>query len=145
VLDDHDRHRYHEEARALLARSAWSADDTDHAVWLHDLLEAPESSPDAIAKRLRGRLTVELDRQLAAAGSPVARVRLEFFSSSLLDAPDPLRRRLFLLQYRGVTNFIGYQSGAHGQIDAAIEAYLEQWTRDRPARRKSAARHGLAG
>lgn len=125
MLDDRDRHRYHEEATALLARRAWSADDVDYAVSLHDLLEAPENSPDAVAKRLRGRLTGELSRQLAAADSPTSRVRLEFFSSSLLDAPDPLRRRLFLLQYRAVTNFLGYQNGAHGQIDAAVEAYLE--------------------
>lgn len=125
MLDDRDRRRYHEEARALLARRAWSADDVDDAVRLHDLLEAPGNSPDEVAKRLRGRLTGELGRQLAAADSPASRVRLEFFSSSLFDAPDPLRRRLFLLQYRGVTNFLGYQNGAHGQIDAAVEAYLE--------------------
>src|ERR1700721_318856 len=67
VLDDRDRHRYHEEARALLPRGAWSADDVDYAVWLHDVLEAPETSPDAVAKRLRGRLTEALSRQLAAA------------------------------------------------------------------------------
>jgi CHAT domain-containing protein len=125
VLDDRDQRRYHEEARTLLARRDWSADDVDYAVWLHDLLEAPESNPDAVAKRLRERLTGELGRQLAVADSPVSRVRLEFFSSPLLDAPEPFRRRLFLLQYRGVTNFLGYQNGAHGQIDAAIEAYLE--------------------
>lgn len=125
MLDERDRRQYHEEARTLLTRSAWSADDVEHAVRFHDLLEAPENSPDAVAKRLRARLTGELGRQLAAAESPVSRVRLEFFSSALLDAPDPLRRRLFLLQYRGVTNFLEYQNGAHGQIDAAVEAYLE--------------------
>jgi CHAT domain-containing protein len=125
VLDDRDRRRYHEEAGALLARGAWAAEDVDYAVQLHDLLEAPENSPDPVARKLRGRLTGEIERQLAAADNPAHRVRLEFFSSRLLDGPDPLRRRLFLLQYRGVTNFLGYQSGAHGQIDAAIEAYVE--------------------
>jgi CHAT domain-containing protein len=125
VLDDHDQRWYHEEAEALLSRSVWAAGDVDDAIQLHDLLEASGDSPDPVARRLRGRLTVEIERQLAVADNPAYRVRLEFFSSRLLDGPDPFPRRLFLLQYRGVTNFLGYQSGAHGQIDAAVEALLE--------------------
>ena len=125
MLDGHDRRGSHEDAEALLARGAWGADDVDYAVQVHDLLETPENSPDPVAKRLRARLTRELDRQLAVADSPAYRVRREYFSSSLLDTPDPLRRRLFLLLYRGITNFMGYQGGAHGQLEAAIAAYLE--------------------
>jgi len=47
------------------------------------------------------------------------------FSASLLDSPDPLLRRLHLLLYRGITSFMDYENGARGQLDAAIEAYLE--------------------
>jgi hypothetical protein len=125
VLDDSDQRRYQEEARALLTRRTWAPDDVDYALLLHDLLETPDGRPDPVARQLRARLTVEIERQLAAADNPAYRVRLEFFSSSLLDAADPLRRRLMLLQYRGVANFIGYQNGAQGQIDAAIEAFQE--------------------
>lgn len=125
MLDDHDRSRYHGEARALLTRRTWAAEDVDDALRLHDLLETPDGPPDPVARQLRARLAVELGRQLAAADNPAYRVRFEFFSSSLLDAADPLQRRLMLLQYQGVVNFLGYQNGAHGQIGAAIEAYRE--------------------
>ena len=125
VLADRDRHRYHEEARVLLSRRSWAEDEVDYAVWLHDLLDAPEDRPDPVARQLRARLIGELDRQLAVTDNPARRVRREYFASSLLDSPDPLRRRLLLLLYHGVTNFLGYQGGAHGQLGAAIDAIRE--------------------
>src|SRR6201996_6827605 len=124
MLTDRDRGRYHQEASALLARNPWADEDVDYAVRLHDLLEAPDdASPDPIARQLRTRLIKEFDRVLATADNPAYRVRREFFAQSLLDAPDPLRRRLFLLFYRGVASFTGYQGGPQGELQVAIDAY----------------------
>jgi len=125
VLDDRDRRRYHDEAEALLSRGSWAADDVDHAIWLHDQLETPEGTPDPVARKLRARLARELERRLAAGDNPAYRVRYEVYSSLLLERPDPFARRLFLLLYRGMTNFLGYESGAHGQLDVAIDAFLQ--------------------
>lgn len=125
MVDDRDRRRYREEAKTLLARRPWTADDLDYAVRLHDLLEAPEDSPDPVARQLRARLTGELDRYLTATDDPTYRVRRSFFSLPLLDTTDAFERRLFLLLYRGITNFLGYESGARGQLNAAVEAYME--------------------
>src|SRR5690349_5767110 len=124
-MDDRDRRHYHEEAGMLLSKSLWTSGDLDQAVTIHDLLEAPEGPPDAAARNIRARLIGELQKRLAVAESPVARVRLEFFSSFMLDAADPLARRLSVLLYRGVTSFHGYSDGAGGQLDAAIEAFRE--------------------
>ena len=125
MLDDRDRRRYHDEAEALLSRGSWAADDVDHAIWLHDQLETPEGTPDPVARKLRARLARELERRLAAGDNPAYRVRCEVYSSLLLERPDPFARRLFLLLYRGMTNFLGYESGAHGQLDVAIDAFLQ--------------------
>jgi CHAT domain-containing protein len=125
VLDERGRSRYHEEAGALLARRTWTPQDVDDAIQLHDALETPDAPPDPVAQQLRARLTLEIQRELAAAENPAYRVRLEIFSSSQLEAAHPLQRRLALLRYQGMANFIGYQTGAHGQIDAAVDAYQE--------------------
>ena len=125
VVADRDRRRYHEEAKTLLAQRPWTADHLDYAVRLHDLLEAPEDSPDPVARQLRARLARELDRYLTATDDPAYRVRRSFFSLPLLDTTDAFERRLFLLLYRGITNFLGYESGAQGQLNAAVEAYME--------------------
>src|SRR5215472_8779634 len=125
VLDDRDRRRYHDEAEALLSRGSWAADDVDHAIRLHDQLETPGGTPDPVARKLRARLAGELERRLAAADDPAYRIRYEVYSSFQLEAPDPFTRRLFLLLYRGMTNLTGFQSGAHGQLDVAIDAFLE--------------------
>jgi CHAT domain-containing protein len=92
---------------------------------LHDLLETPDGGPDPVAKKLRARLTGELEQRLAHAENPVDRVRLGFFSAFMLDTPDPLARRLFALFYRGMTSFAEFGSGAHGQLDMAIEAFRD--------------------
>jgi len=125
VPADRDPARYHGEARALLGRRSWGADDVDYAIRLHDLLEVPGGKPDPVARQLRARLTGELQERLTRVDNPLYRLRLGYFSSSLLDTTDPLRRRLFLLLYTGFANFMGYESGARGQVDAAVEAFRE--------------------
>lgn len=120
-----DRRRYHDEAGTLLSKAVWTTGDVDQAVLMHDLLETPEGTPDPVAKKLRDRLTGELERRLALAENPADRIRHQFFSSRLLDVRDAFARRLFLWFYLGVTRFADYQSGARGQLDAAADAFLE--------------------
>jgi hypothetical protein len=124
-MDNRDRRQYHGEAEALLGQGSWSADDVDLATLLHDLLEAPEDAPDPVAKRLRARLTGELERRLAEAENPADTIRYRVFSSSMLDVTDAPARRLFVLFYRGMTSFAEYQSGSLGQLDVAIDSLLE--------------------
>jgi hypothetical protein len=121
-MDDRDRRRYQDEAEILLARRPWTGDDVDQAALLHDLLETPDGAPDPAAKKLRARLPGELERRLATAENPADRIRYQVFASRQLDVPDPLVRRLRVMLYRGMTSLAEYQSGAHGRLDAAIEA-----------------------
>jgi CHAT domain-containing protein len=125
-LRDRDRRQYHDEAAMLLSKQTWTAADVDQAVLIHDLLEVPEGAPDPVAKRLRSRLIRELRREAEVTGDPTHIVRMEFYRSQLLDSSDALERRLRLLAYRGVTSSLEYQGGGtRGQLDAAIEAFLE--------------------
>ena len=125
MLAGRDRDKYHDEARALLAKRSWSGDDADYAIRLHDLLETPDGDPDPVARQLRARLAGELGSLLEVSDNPWYRLRREFFSASRLDSPDPLRRRLFLLAYQGLANSMDYENGALGQLDTAIEAFIE--------------------
>jgi hypothetical protein len=102
-MDDGERGQYHQQAEILLGKRPWTPGDVDQAVMLHDLLETPGGGPDPLAKKLRARLSGELEQRLAHAENPVDRVRLGFFSAFMLDTPDPLARRLFALFYRGMT------------------------------------------
>lgn len=124
-MDDGDRRQCHDQAEVLLVKRSWASDDVDQAIELHDLLETPDGAPDPVAKKLRARLTGELERRLATTLNPLDSTRHALFSSFALDAQDAFTRRVCLLYYRGLTNLVEYQNAARGQLDVAIEAFLE--------------------
>jgi CHAT domain len=127
-----DRRRRRDEARALLGRPRWGADEVDYAIALHDLLETPEDGPDPVAVELRMRLTPALNRRFDSTGHQVAQLRAAFFTAGWLDVADALERRLCVLFYLGLTSFLGFQTGALGQLDRSIQALSEL---DREVRR----------
>lgn len=122
-LDDQRRRRA--DAEALLRRPAWTVEETDHAVALHDLLESPDRRPDALLVALRGRLAGNLRQRFEETGSIFYLIRAEIFSLGWLDSPDPFEHRLVVLYYQGFTSFISFQTGAAGHLDRAISVLLE--------------------
>ena len=120
-----DQRRRRDEARALLRTPTWSPDDIDHAVALHDLLETADDGPDPAAAALRKRLAPTLNQRFSQSGRQVDQLRAAILSAGWLDAPDALERRLCVLLYLGLTSFLGFQTGALGQLDRAIQAFLD--------------------
>ena len=129
-------------AELRCSRPTWSADEINHAVALHDLLETPEDGPDPAAAALRKRLAPALNHRFGSSGHQVDQLRAAIFSAGWLDAPDPLERRLCVLLYLGLTSFIGFQTGALGQLDRAIQVLLEL---DREVRRIGIRAHAILG
>ena len=110
---------------ALLRQPGWTADDIDHAVALHDLLETPDGAPARVVKMLRQRLTPELTRRASRSEDLIEMTRAEWFSSGLLDSPGISQRRLYVLCYLGLVNFIGFQTGTYSQLGRAINVLTE--------------------
>ena len=120
-----DQRRRRDEARALLRRPTWSADEIDQALALHDLLETPDDGSDPAAAALRKRLTPALNQRFSSSGRQLDQLRAAIFSAGWLDALDALERHLCVLLYLGLTSFLGFQTGALGQLDRAIQVLLE--------------------
>jgi CHAT domain-containing protein len=119
-----DQRRLRADAEGLLRRPSWNDDEIDHAVALHDLLLTPDPGPDPTAE-LRKRLVRALRRRPGRPTDLLDRTRAEHFSSGWLDSPNALERRLCVLQYQGFTSFLGFQTGALGLLDRAVNVLLE--------------------
>ena len=137
-----DQRRRRDEARALLRRPTWSDDEIDYAVALHDLLETPEDSPDPAAAALRKRLAPALNHRFGRSARQADQLRAAIFSAGWLDASEALERRLCMLLYLGLTSFLGFQTGALGQLDRAIQVLLEL---DREVRRMGTRGRAILG
>jgi CHAT domain-containing protein len=127
-MSQDDRSRRQADAGELLRRPNWSDEAIDYAIALHDSLETPEGRPDPVVLALRKRLVPALTQRVGqanGAGSLVDMTRVQLLASGWLDSTDPLERRLNVLYYLGFTSFIGYQAGALGLLDQAIDFLLE--------------------
>jgi hypothetical protein len=120
-----DQRRLSADAEALLHRPRWNDEEIDHAVALHDLLITPDRGPDQVTARLRKRLATDLRQRFERANRIMDLVRAEIFSLGWLDSPDSSERRLCVLEYQGLTSFMGFEAGAAGHLDRAIRVLLE--------------------
>lgn len=119
-MSQDDQRRRRADAKVLLRRPTWTDEETDHAVALHDSLEMPDDRPEPVVAELRKRLAPVLTRRYKTSGSIVDLTRAQIFESGWLDSANALERRLCVLQYLGLTSYMGYQAGALGLLDRAI-------------------------
>ena len=124
-MSQDDQRRRRADAEALLGSPAWTDEEIDHAVALHDLLETPGDRPDPVGTALRQRLVEVLRRRGERTGDILDLTRAQVFSSGWLDSADTFEHRLGVLHYLGFTSFLGYQAGALGILDQAIGYLLE--------------------
>jgi CHAT domain-containing protein len=137
-MSEDDRRRRQADAEELLRRPVWTDDEEiDRAIVLHDSLETPEARPDPVVQALRKRLAPALTQramqagqagqagQASGAGSLLDMTRAQLLASGWLDSADPLERRLNVLHYLGFTSYVGYQAGALGLLDQAIDFLLQ--------------------
>jgi hypothetical protein len=124
-MSQDDQRRRRDDAEALLRLPSWNDDEIDHAVALHDLLEMPGRPLDPVAARLRQRLARALKQRFDRSARVMDLIRAQIFSLGWLDASDAFERRMGVLEYQGLTSFMGYEAGAAGHLDRAISALLE--------------------
>jgi len=123
-MSQDDQHRRRADAQALLRLPRWTDEQIDQAVVLHDLLleESLDREPDPVAVALRERLAVALRQR---SRDIFDLTRAEYFAVGWLDSPDPFERRLIVLQYLGLTSYLGLQAGVAGILDRSIGFLLE--------------------